>query len=519
MTDSPDSWFNWLAVASAYAMVLTLLVSPVLLFWYRRRVAHWMRQDAPNAAPPPPLADAAQVAIRWVRMASTGAYGASKAAVGGKHVLPDFRRLVAGHACGGIACALLLTACLCVLYAHLFSASMLVTTLVVFLLPVWATVLLLLSASSRLRLLGFVGAALLLLLLLGVRQGLAATLFGTFVLVPLLLLLVFCLRFWRGVAPLVFVVALASSLLAVATVEYLVKGLGLATAWPWRVAGFAIGAWLGYQALRALQAAYDAGRFSDLELFIDAWWLAYLLVQTTVLLIMGRHPGYLLALLGFALLVGVRRAVWRAWPPERAAPAPRSLLLLRVFGDERRMQSLFDRLEQHWRHVGPMLMIAGWDLALRNIGPADFVAFLGGRLRRQFVRNAADLASRLATLPMLPDADGRYRVSHFWCHADTWRPTMRALAARSQAVLMDLRGFTHEREGCRYELLHLARHAPNLPVLLLVDGAKAYGELQGLLGGTEVAAAPWVVADIAADAVALDGHLLTLLAGRGARLA
>ena len=45
---------------------------------------------------------------------------------------------------------------------------------------------------------------------------------------------------------------------------------------------------------------------------------------------------------------------------------------------------------------------------------------------------------------------------------------MRALAARSHAVLMDLRGFNGDREGCCYELLHLARHAPEMPVLLLI---------------------------------------------------
>jgi hypothetical protein len=30
----------------------------------------------------------------------------------------------------------------------------------------------------------------------------------------------------------------------------------------------------------------------------------------------------------------------------------------------------------------------------------------------------------------------RLRVHHFWCHADTWRPVMRALATRSGVVLM-----------------------------------------------------------------------------------
>ena len=32
------------------------------------------------------------------------------------------------------------------------------------------------------------------------------------------------------------------------------------------------------------------------------------------------------------------------------------------------MAALFDPLEQYWRHLGPIHMIAGWDLALRNIG-------------------------------------------------------------------------------------------------------------------------------------------------------
>jgi len=496
MVEPIASWTKLFIVAALYAVVITLLLSPAMLWLYRRRVTRWMERTGSNAAASP-AEDGAPPAITWRTLFSHGA------AAGRSRLIPTSGagtwRIVAGYAVGGLACTLVLTACFGFAFADQMTMTAGVTVVLVYLLPVLATGLYLLSTRTVVRVGVFAAIGILLYVLLGSRQDLGLSLFTLFVLPPVLLLLIFSLRFWRGVAPMVMLLALPASLLAVGAVMYGAKGMGVTLAWPWRLSGFCLGALIGYALLRGLQRGYDAQRFSDLELFVDAWWLVFLLQQTVIFLLIGKDAVYFVALLSFVPFVLLRRLTWRARPALEAARVPRDLLLLRVFADSKRMEATFERFEQRWRHIGNIRMIAGWDLALRTIGPADFVAFLSGNLRRQFIRDERDLDTRLRSLHGARDADGRFRVEHFWCHADAWQATMRALTARSAVVLMDLRGFTGDRAGCRYELLHLARHAPTKPVLLLVDSANAYAELRQLLDGTEHEGAAWIVAKTDAD--------------------
>jgi hypothetical protein len=48
-------------------------------------------------------------------------------------------------------------------------------------------------------------------------------------------------------------------------------------------------------------------------------------------------------------------------------------------------------------------------------------------------------------------------VNEFYCHDDAWKEAVSALALRSEAILMDLRGFRAERRGSAFELGLLAR--------------------------------------------------------------
>ena len=67
------------------------------------------------------------------------------------------------------------------------------------------------------------------------------------------------------------------------------------------------------------------------------------------------------------------------------------------------------------------------------------------------------------------DPDGRYRINEFFCRADTWQPTMQRLATQSDAVLMDLRSFSRQNQGCVFELGRLI-DAVNLErVIFLID--------------------------------------------------
>ena len=498
-------WAELIAVPALFTILLAALLSPIALWLYRRRVSAWMaaaagadsRWPRGDVASAPPAVQAPTVT--WTslsppqKISSAGALGplfaTAKAALW---------RTTATYIIAGLANAIFLT----LLFYFAFSASASGTALeaafAVFTLPVLAIALYLLVSSVAVRVALFTLALITIYALLGSARGLAGTVFELFVLLPTALFLLFSLRFWRGVAPLVLLVSACASLLWVVgarAAQSCCAGESVALS-VGRLGGFALGAWAGYHALRWLQRRYEAKSFSDQELFLDAWWLLYTLVQTVVLVLM-KGPLFLVGILGFPVYLGTRRLLLRMMVRGRERRPPIRLLLLRVFGFDKRTERLFDRLEKHWRFIGTIEMIAGVDLALRNIGPVEFVDFLGASLQRRFVRNESDFESRLRTMDDASDPDGRFRVHHFWCHADTWRPVMRALATRSDVVLMDLRGFVREREGCCYELRQLAASSTAKPVVLMVNNDTELASIQELIQATEVPDASWRIANIA----------------------
>jgi hypothetical protein len=150
-------------------------------------------------------------------------------------------------------------------------------------------------------------------------------------------------------------------------------------------------------------------------------------------------------------------------------PAPRRLLLLRVFGYQARTESLFDRVAQAWRFRGPVQLIAGVDLAMRTVDPGDVLAFLDGRLSEQYIAAAQDVPDRIARLDLRPDPDARFRVNEVYCHDDTWRPALEMLLDTSDAVLMDLRGFSERNAGCIFELEQLVHRLASDDIVLVCD--------------------------------------------------
>jgi hypothetical protein len=94
---------------------------------------------------------------------------------------------------------------------------------------------------------------------------------------------------------------------------------------------------------------------------------------------------------------------------------------------------------------------------------------LPGNWRASSVQDGADLDQRLARRDDRQDPDGRFRVNQFFCHRNTWKPTLDRLVAGCDAVLMDLRNFDENREGCRYEIRRLAEHAGAKPIVLLTN--------------------------------------------------
>jgi hypothetical protein len=171
------------------------------------------------------------------------------------------------------------------------------------------------------------------------------------------------------------VLALGGSLgwLALVEIGKLVVGEGLAL-WGFRLLGLAAGVLLVLPVARGIGRWYQARRTSEQMLFIDAWWALLTAVQTTTLVITSGRIGEVVAFLGFGAYLLVSHALLRGLQTDRP-PAAR-LLLLRVFGHGRRTERLLDALNQRWRPFGTVDLIAGRDLALRNIDPSEFYTFL-----------------------------------------------------------------------------------------------------------------------------------------------
>jgi hypothetical protein len=168
-------------------------------------------------------------------------------------------------------------------------------------------------------------------------------------------------------------------------------------------------------------------------------------------------------------------------------------------------------------------MIAGPDLVTTNIEPHELLGFVTGRLGRQFVSTEEDLDRRIAAIDGAADPDGTHRVNEFFCRADTWQITMQRLAARSDAVLMDLRSFSPANQGCVFELGRLLDDVDLGRVVFLIDRttdrAFLVATLQELWGNVsalspnrhsmEPAARMYSIAEPSERAVrALVGHLL-----------
>jgi hypothetical protein len=237
----------------------------------------------------------------------------------------------------------------------------------------------------------------------------------------------------------------------------------------------------GWLALGWIKRRYQAKLISDESVTVDSLWALFAFTHSIGLVF--EHVAWaVVPVVAFAAYKATARLGFSALRRRRPAnaSAPR-LLLLRSFSIGRKSERLFDALEKHWRRVGSIQLIAGVDLARRSVEPHEFLDFITGKLSRRFIDGPAALARRLSERDTLPDRDLRFRVNDFFCYDDTWKMVLSSLVSQSDAVLMDLRGFSNQNSGCIFEIQQLAAMVPLERVLFIVDGSTDLALLAGTL--------------------------------------
>jgi len=235
--------------------------------------------------------------------------------------------------------------------------------------------------------------------------------------------------------------------------------------------------WCGWRTLMQLGVKYQAKRFSDMQLALAGYWAlltAFMLasvLRDPILLIFSRlTPGWVCALIIALWLIWrwVQSMVLRG-AVRTAAPSIGALLFLRVFKPSKRSEEFTDRFFAYWRFAAPIWMIAGPDLTGAYLEPKEFFAYLRGRLREHFIADPDEAASRIKALDNARDPDGRFRVNELLCTNSTWQPTVLQMIANASVILLDLREYSQQRKGTRFELTELLRRAPIDKVVLLID--------------------------------------------------
>jgi hypothetical protein len=500
-----SSLAGMLALILLIASVLTALITASLLRQYGRAVLAMSRQrvtadDSPTLLPLPtsplaagpapsparPDADPTPDAQRQSPHQMAGAVGSGPSPQLSEVARLDLRRARWGpwmsalvYSAAGLGYALLITLAWSV-NSEAFGRFPLAVQITIFVLVVWIycwpivlTLNVVTAATLRQQWARYLlyGAGLLLLTAGGLTT--ISTFLAVAIAVPTLVALALLQQGVRIVAPLVFVymvvwisaIRIVAGLVTMnadqALVVEIVGAIG--------VGALAISGY-GWRTLAPIDWLYRRKLISDESLVVDAVWLSYTLFVMTefsvfgtvwAVVVLGCFISYkLVALAGFAI-------VGHLSGPKRN----HRLLLLRVFGSDRRSERLLAKLGTRWRHIGSIQLIIGADLAVANLEPHALLEFARGRLADRYITSQEDLERRLHEVDLEPDGDGRFRVNDFFCYADTWRMILSRLVVNSDVVLMDARGFSRSNRGCAFELDALRRLGALGRTVVIVDRA------------------------------------------------
>ena len=238
--------------------------------------------------------------------------------------------------------------------------------------------------------------------------------------------------------------------------------------------------WCAYRMLGALASAYSSKRLSDAQLQMLLWFVLLALPLVTNVIFVGPSTPSILAGIPVAATAGAYSWLLHHLPAPHRPPV--TLLLLRVFGQSRREERLLDRLAFHWRFVGPVCMIGGPDLAKAYVEPHEIAAFLSRRLSGGFIADAASLARRMREIDLEPDPDTRYRVNEFFCAGEIWIAAARHLMQCCDVVVIDLRQFRAGRLGTATELEMLSQLGALGKTIIIVGEATDMGAVKEAIG-------------------------------------
>jgi hypothetical protein len=217
--------------------------------------------------------------------------------------------------------------------------------------------------------------------------------------------------------------------------------------------------------------------------------------------------------LAFVLYAGVLHLLLRRqWNAARGRPA-RRLLFLRTFGGAERSERMLDWLDDTWRRLGRIDLIAGTDLAMRTLGSRMLEAVLLRRADAEFLKTPDDVDRRLDHLRSDLEGDARFPINEIYCYASAWRSAVVRLAPDSDVVLMDLSAFTPRNRGCAFELTQLVHLVPLQRLVLIADGRTDRVALEDVLH------AAWARLPSSSPNAHVSGAALTVLVftGRAAR--
>lgn len=485
-----------LSLILLFGVILSVPISASLIWLYRRAVRKSMRaRVTPPTAEEPDTARPSQSTEPLPKLASVDRPAASLMTPAAIALFAEVRRarwrvaavyIVAGVCFAGI----MTTASLTANDLEFFPLRVLVQ----FWIDVWPLVLTvnLIANTSRLAKLTtaigyFVAFA---IIMIAVTAGSTAPIWSApvawllFNLPGTLLLLGFLNRRVRAVGPLVLIfliVALAGPqvIIFMAASDDRVLRLLVTLGQPLGLGGthvlivlvlfgFLCAGPIGWLTLKWIRRRYERKKISDETITLDAIWLLFGFIQSLML----ASQGVVWLLSGFVAFFAYKIIAWLGFSLIKASDPTKAnvrLLLLRVFSLGKRSGQLFGALEKHWRHVGSIQLIAGTDLATDNLEPHEFLDFLSARLARRFIDAPATLRLRISEMDLGPDQDGRFRVNEFFSHDDTWKHVLDRLVSESDAVLMDLRGFTPQNAGCIYEIAELINVVSLARVQFVID--------------------------------------------------